>query len=92
MFHTTTLSDRDDIFTCHELEPSAYLWAKGVRFVGIEPAPTANNPRHVVFRFQHPPEVCREELSAYERGAEIPARLFALALRQLKDQIFARIN
>jgi hypothetical protein len=35
-------------FLCHDLEPSAYLWARGVRFVGIDPLPTPNNPNHVV--------------------------------------------
>ena len=79
-------------FICDELEPSAYLWARGIRFVGIEPAPTPNNPKHVAFRFQHPAELCLEELSEYERGAEIPARLFALALKQLKDQIVTHKN
>jgi hypothetical protein len=81
-------TDHKATFVCQELEPSAYLWARGVRFVGIEPAPTPNNPRHVAFCFHHPVDLCLDELAAYERGAEIPARLFALALRQLKDQIF----
>lgn len=90
MPNTNTLNERPATFICHELELSAFLWARGVRFVGVEPAPTLNNPRHVAFRFHHPAELCLEEISAYERGAEISARLFALALKQLKDQIFNR--
>jgi len=76
-------------FSCHDLEPSAYLWARGARFVGVEPSPTSRNPNHVVFKF-HDPDLCARELAAYERGAEISAMHFALALKQLKDQIFRR--
>jgi hypothetical protein len=79
-------------FACHELEPSAFLWAKGLRFVGIAPAPTPTNPKHVVFKFHDPEEQCRRELLAYETGAQISAQQFALALKQLKDQIFRRVN
>jgi hypothetical protein len=78
-------------FICHDLEPSAYLWARGVRFVGIDPLPTPSNPNHVVFRFHDPEGLCKQELMAYDRGALIPAQQYALALRQLKDQIFRRI-
>jgi hypothetical protein len=82
---------KDPNFVCHDLEPSAYLWARGVRFVGIDPLPTASNPNHVVFRFHDPDGLCKQELLAYNRGALIPAQQYALALRQLKDQIFRRI-
>ena len=78
-------------FICHDLGPSAFLWARGTRFVGIEPLPTSKNPNHVVFRFHDPDGLCQEELLAYDRGAEIPAQQYALALKQLKDQIFRRI-
>jgi hypothetical protein len=78
-------------FVCHDLESSAYLWARGVRFVGIDPLPTASNPNDVVFRFHDPDGLCKRELMAYNRGALIPAQQYAVALRQLKDQIFRRI-
>lgn len=88
MSNPNTVTDHNPTFVCQELDPSAYLWARGVRFVGIEPAPSPHNPRHVAFCFHDPSNLCTEELAAYERGAEIPARQFALALKQLKDQIF----
>ena len=84
---TPNTNDKD--FACHDLEPSAFLWARGLRFVGVEPSPTSRNPNHVVFKF-HDPALCERELSAYERGAEISAMHYALALKQLKDQIFCR--
>ncbi len=89
MFTPTTKKGR--LFTCCDLAPSAYLWARGVRFMGIDPLPTPNNPNHVVFRFYDPDGLCKRELMAYDRGAPIPAQQYALALRQLKDQIFRRI-
>jgi hypothetical protein len=88
---TTQPTRKDTNFVCHDLEPSAYLWARGVRFVGIDPLPTPHNPNHVVFRFHDPDGLCRQELLAYDRGALIPAQQYALALKQLKDQIFRRI-
>jgi hypothetical protein len=78
----------DLTFTCHELEQSAYLWARGIRFTGIQPAPTPWNPKHFAFQFHDPDGLCKETLGAYDHGAEIPARLYALALKQLKDQLF----
>jgi hypothetical protein len=78
-------------FVCHSLEYSAYLWARGIRFVGIDRSPTASNPNHVVFRFHDPDGLCLTELAAYDRGAQIPAQEYATALKQLKDQIFRRI-
>jgi hypothetical protein len=77
-------------FVCHDLEPSAYLWARGVRFVGVDSSPTRANPNHVVFRFHDPDGLCQKELAAYDRGAQISAQQYALALKQLKDQIFRR--
>src|SRR5689334_2888781 len=82
---------KDFTFVCHELEPSAYLWARGVRFIGIDASPTPSNPNHVVFRFHDPDGLCEQELLAYQRDAQIPAQQYALALKQLKDQIFRRI-
>ena len=79
------------VFTCHDLELSAFLWAKGARFIGIKPSPTLHNPDHVVFRFHDPEGLCQNGQKAYECGAEIPAQQFAFALKQLKDQIFRRI-
>jgi hypothetical protein len=84
-------TDRHSTFTCHDLEPSAFLWARGARFVGIEPSPTTRNPNHVVFRFHDPDGLCKQEVSAFEQGAEISAQQYALALKQLKDQIFRRV-
>ena len=77
-------------FICHDLEPSAFLWARGARFVGIEPSPTTRNPNHVVFRFHDPEGQCQQEVAAFEKGAEISAQHYSLALKQLKDQIFRR--
>ena len=77
-------------FICHELEPAAFLWARGLRFVGIEPAPTPKNPDHAVFLFHDPEGVCVGEIGAFRQDAEIPAQQYALALRQLKDQLFRR--
>jgi hypothetical protein len=88
---TTQPTRKNANFICHDLEPSAFLWARGVRFVGIDALPTTNNPNPVVFRFQDPAGLCKQELLAYDRGALIPAQQYALALRQLKDQIFRRI-
>lgn len=78
------------LFECHELESSAFLWAKGIRFIGIEPAPTPTNPQHVVFKFHDPDGQCQFELAAYDADAQVSAKQYALALRQLKDQIFRR--
>src|SRR5215469_4794203 len=75
-------------FSCHDLEPSAFLWARGLRFLGVFPSPSPSSPNHVVFRFHDPDGLCATELLAYQQGAEIPAQQFALALEQLKDQIF----
>jgi hypothetical protein len=87
----TQTSHQTCTFTCHDLEPSAFLWARGARFVGIEPLPTPRNPNHVVFTFHDPDGHCQRELLAYDHGAEIPARQYALAIKQLKDQIFRRL-
>jgi hypothetical protein len=88
--HTIETKPKHSTFLCHDLEPSAYLWARGVRFVGVDPSPTPNNPKHVVFQFHDPDGLCERELAAYGRGAEISAQQYALALKQLKDQIFRR--
>jgi hypothetical protein len=82
---------KDATFLCHSLELSAYLWARGVRFVGVDSASTPTNPNHMVFRFHDPDELCQRELAAYDRGAQIPAQEYALALKQLKDEILRRI-
>jgi hypothetical protein len=87
----TTQNTPGPVFACHDLELSAFLWARGARFIGIEASPTDKNPNHVVFRFHDPDGQCRHEQNAYELGGEIPARQYACALRQLKDQIFRRI-
>jgi hypothetical protein len=75
-------------FSCHDLESSAFLWARGVRFLGLQSAPTARSPQHVIFAFDDSDGSCQQELLAYEGGAEIPARQFAIALKMLKDQLF----
>ncbi len=77
-------------FLCHELEPSAYLCAKGFRFLGIKPAATSTNPNHVVFCFDDHDGLCFRQVLEYRQNATIPAQPFALALKQLKDQIFHR--
>ena len=79
------------VFACHDLELSAFLWARGARFLGIEPSPTEKNPNHVVLRFDDPDGWCRHEQTAFALGAEIPARPYAFALKQLKDQIFRHL-
>lgn len=89
---TTQPTRKDDPnFICHDLEPSAYLWARGVRFVGVHPLPTPNNPNHVIFIFHDPDRLCGQELKSYYRGAKIPAHEYALALKQLKDELFRSI-
>ena len=82
---------KDLTFVCHDLESSAYLWARGIRFVGVDPNPTPANPHHVVFRFHDPDGLCRNEILAFRKGIAIPARQYALALRLLRDQVFRRI-
>jgi hypothetical protein len=77
----------DAIFICHDLDTAAYLWARGIRFLGVQAAPTATNPRHVAFRFSNFNRVCEDEIAKYVGGAHISAREFALSLRQLKDQL-----
>lgn len=78
------------VFACHELEPSAFLWARGVPFLGVEASPTTRSPNHVVFTFDDSNESCQRELLAYEAGAKVPARQFALALRALKSEILGK--
>ena len=78
----------DRIYTCHDLESSAFLLARGFKFLGVFPAPTARSPQHVVFSFDDGSGCCQQELLAYETGAEIPARHFAIALKMLKDRLF----
>jgi hypothetical protein len=90
MMNTKT-TERINTFVCHDLEPSAFLWVRGARFLGVEPSPTPTNPNHVVFRFHDPHGLCQREILAFQENADIPAREFALALRQLKDQLFRRI-
>jgi hypothetical protein len=87
----TTQSNSGTIFACHDLDLAAFLWANGARFLGIEPSPTDKSPTHVVFRFYDPEGQCRKDRIAFDLGAEIPAREYALALKQLKDQIFRHI-
>jgi len=77
-------------FTCHDLEPAAFLWVKGLQFLGVEPMPNHRNPNHVVFKFLAPEGLAEQQLSDYELGAEVAALQFALALKRLKDQIFTR--
>lgn len=78
------------IFLCHSLEPSAFLWARGIHFLGIQPAPTSRSPNHVAFAFDDSDGVCQGELLSYEKGAEVSARQFALALKVLKNEICGR--
>ncbi len=75
------------VYTCDDLELSAFLWTRGVRFLGIEGAPTLANRRHMVFKFHDPDGACDIEADAYVNGAEISAREFAHSLRQLKDHL-----
>jgi hypothetical protein len=77
-------------FTCHDLEPAAFLWVRGLRFVGVEPMPHPRSPNHVVFKFHDPEGLAEQQLSAYQLGAEVAALHYALALKRLKDQIFTR--
>jgi|ERR1700687_1282138 len=89
MFTQTTKRER--LFTCYDLASSAFLWARGVRFVGLEPSPTPENPNRIAFRFHDANGLCRYEVLAFQKGVAIPAQQYALALKLLKDQIFRRI-
>ena len=79
------------MFVSHDLESSAFLWARGARFLGVEPSPTTENPNHVVFRFYDPNGLCRHEVFAFQKGAGIAAQHYAIALKHLKEQVFRRI-
>lgn len=57
----------------------------------IDQLPMPNNPSYIVFRFHDPDGLCKQERLAYHGGALIPAQQYALALKQLKDQILRRI-
>jgi hypothetical protein len=85
------LSRKDSHFVCHDLECSAFLWARGVKFLGIDLSPTPNNPNRVAFHFYDPNELCRHELIAFRNGAAIHAQQYAVALKLLKDQVLRRI-
>jgi hypothetical protein len=80
-------TSQDPTFLCHDLESSAYLWVRGVRFVGIDCAPTPTNPNHVVFRFYDPDRLSRHEFLAFRKGVAIPAKQYAIALKLLRDQV-----
>ena len=89
MFIQTTKKER--LFTCYDLAPSAFLWARGVRFVGLELSPTPENQNRVAFRFHDVHGLCKYEVLAFQKGVAIPAQQYATALRLLKDQVFRRI-
>jgi hypothetical protein len=79
---------RERLFTCYDLVPSAFLWARGARFVGLELSPTPENPNRIAFRFHDPDDLCQNEILAFQKGVAIPAEQYALALKLLKDQVF----
>jgi hypothetical protein len=87
----TTQNTSGTVFACNDLDLAAFLWAGRARFLGIEPSPTRKNPNQVVFRFHDPDGWCRTQQTEYELGAEISARQYACALKQLKDQLFRYI-
>ena len=89
MFTQTTKKER--LFTCHDLAPSAFLWARGAKFVGLELSPTLKTPNRIAFQFHDPDGLCRYDVQAFQKGVLIPAHQYALALKLLKDQIFRRI-
>jgi hypothetical protein len=89
MFTQTTKKER--LFTCYELAPSAFLWARGARFLGLELSPTPKNPNRIAFRFHDADGLCQYEVLAFQKGVAIPAQQYALAYKLLKDQIFRRI-
>lgn len=87
----TTQNTSGTVFACHDLDLAAFLWANGARFLGVESSLTDKNPTHVVFRFNDPDGQCRKDRIAFELGAEVAAREYACALKQLKDHIFRHI-
>ncbi len=87
----TQATQKDRLFTCYDLVATAFLWARGVRFLGLELSPTPENPNRIAFRFHDADGQCQYEVLAFHKGVAIPAQQYALALRLLKDQIFRRI-